>query len=406
MLYRINKDNKVLHALKEIEFTNHSFKERYDIQEWVESSPEILGEDLLIIAKEFSGFEGTRERADLVALDKHGNIVIIELKRDHSGNDVYLQAIKYASYWSRFKKDHILATYFDYLSKQADLDQDNLNEDSVSQMILEFLDTSDLENINSEQRVILVSHRFSKELITTVDWLIEKHGIDISCVQLIPYHDLDKNAYYLQKQQLLPVPGIEEHFIQPVSLKKNALTSNKQRKTSRLNHTKDSVDDFYEDLFNSLNKSTELEIHQKPDLKSKWAGKWRKYRFYRIWYKDGLWKNLYCCYHFLVENWEKKPKHLIGLRIYHDYLYSKGISENQLKEFIGLIKSMVQIDSEFKLVNNSNYNEGKQWLEIQIEISTNNLKEKESSDILLNKTIVLIKKTFDFVDDTLRKFLE
>lgn len=38
------------------------------------------GEELLIIQKEFDGFDDTRERLDLLALDKDGNLVIIENK--------------------------------------------------------------------------------------------------------------------------------------------------------------------------------------------------------------------------------------------------------------------------------------------------------------------------------------
>ena len=60
ILYKIHTDEKYLQALSEIEFSDFGLKERYDIQEWIESTPEILGEELLIIAKEYSGFDGTR----------------------------------------------------------------------------------------------------------------------------------------------------------------------------------------------------------------------------------------------------------------------------------------------------------------------------------------------------------
>jgi hypothetical protein len=36
--------------------------ERYDLQEWLVSHPEALGGALLIIQKEFDGFDGTSER--------------------------------------------------------------------------------------------------------------------------------------------------------------------------------------------------------------------------------------------------------------------------------------------------------------------------------------------------------
>ena len=46
-LYRIITDNKTLKSIKEIEFSDFNFKERYDIQEWVESNPNILGENFI-----------------------------------------------------------------------------------------------------------------------------------------------------------------------------------------------------------------------------------------------------------------------------------------------------------------------------------------------------------------------
>ena len=58
-----------------------------------------MGEDLLIVGKEFSGFDGINERLDLLAVGADGRLVIIELKRDDSQvTDAHWQAIKYASY--------------------------------------------------------------------------------------------------------------------------------------------------------------------------------------------------------------------------------------------------------------------------------------------------------------------
>jgi len=64
------------------------FAERNHLQEWLANQPDALGEELLIIQKEFDGFEDTRERLDLLAIDKQGGLVIIENKLDDSGRDV------------------------------------------------------------------------------------------------------------------------------------------------------------------------------------------------------------------------------------------------------------------------------------------------------------------------------
>jgi hypothetical protein len=46
------------------------FKEREYLQEWIANNPSSLGEELLIIQKEFYGFGETNERLDLLTLDK------------------------------------------------------------------------------------------------------------------------------------------------------------------------------------------------------------------------------------------------------------------------------------------------------------------------------------------------
>ena len=94
--------------IDKIQFSEVGFRERQDLQEWIVSNPECLGEPLLIIQKEFNGFDNTSERLDLLALDKSGNLVIIENKTDSSGKDVVWQSVKYASYCSRLTDEKII----------------------------------------------------------------------------------------------------------------------------------------------------------------------------------------------------------------------------------------------------------------------------------------------------------
>jgi RecB family endonuclease NucS len=68
-VYIINKETKIATAIEKKSFSELGFTERYDLQEWIANQPSILGEDLLIIQKEFDGFSDTKERLDLLALD-------------------------------------------------------------------------------------------------------------------------------------------------------------------------------------------------------------------------------------------------------------------------------------------------------------------------------------------------
>ena len=73
-MYQINKIQNKITKLKEYTFSELKFKEREHLQEWLADNPESLGEELLIIQKEFDGFNDTKERLDLLALDKQGRL--------------------------------------------------------------------------------------------------------------------------------------------------------------------------------------------------------------------------------------------------------------------------------------------------------------------------------------------
>ena len=97
-MFRLDVITNSITAIERTSFTKLSYGERKHLQEWIAGSPECLGEDLLIIQKEFDGFDETRERLDLLALDKDGQLVVIEkslslhqyLNWTNSGKDLYV----------------------------------------------------------------------------------------------------------------------------------------------------------------------------------------------------------------------------------------------------------------------------------------------------------------------------
>ena len=111
-MYILDKEGNQLVTAEPTTFKEQKIKERQHLQEWIAKSPEVLGEPLLIIQKEFDGFDQTNERLDLLALDKKGKLVVIENKLDDSGKDVTWQAIKYASYCSSLSQEEIIELKF------------------------------------------------------------------------------------------------------------------------------------------------------------------------------------------------------------------------------------------------------------------------------------------------------
>ena len=116
-MYQVNRTANRLKKLDQTRFSALNLRERDHLQEWLANQPDALGEDLLIIQKEFDGFADTRERLDLLALDSDGQLVVIENKLDDSGRDVTWQALKYAAYVSSLTKAQIIDIYKQYLDR-------------------------------------------------------------------------------------------------------------------------------------------------------------------------------------------------------------------------------------------------------------------------------------------------
>src|SRR5580700_5057859 len=116
-MFKIDTASNSIVSLTTRTFGELGFKERANLQEWIAKTPSCLGEPLLIIQKEFSGFSDTNERLDLLASDKQGSLLVIENKLDDTGRDVTWQALKYASYCSRLSKEHVRRIYQSFLDK-------------------------------------------------------------------------------------------------------------------------------------------------------------------------------------------------------------------------------------------------------------------------------------------------
>lgn len=226
-MYILDEGTKELKEISETTFSENGLKERYDLQEWIDKNPRILAkelgadEELLIIQKEFSEFDKTNERLDLLALDKKGNLVIIENKLDDSGKDVVWQALKYVSYCSTLTQTEIINIYQSYLNKKG-------LSANAEDKIRDYLEKENFSiNTGNTQRIILVAKEFRPEVTSTVLWL-RSNNIDIQCIKVIPY--IWNQDLIIDVDKIIPVPEIEQFTIRAslkdAEEKKNAITQN------------------------------------------------------------------------------------------------------------------------------------------------------------------------------------
>ncbi|MCG7644344.1 DUF4268 domain-containing protein [Alteromonas sp. Cnat3-28] len=214
-MFKIDKTTNRITRLQNKRFSDLGFSERNHLQEWLAYQPDAFGEELLIIQKEFDGFDDTRERLDLLALDKDGNLVIIENKLDDTGRDVVWQALKYASYCSGLGKKQIVDIFQSYLNRYC-------GGGDANALVCEFLEVPDMGevvlNSGNAQRLIFVAANYRKEVTSTALWLLS-HGIQLQCFKVTPFSmQLDvtegqREELFLNVEQIIPTPEAKELMI-------------------------------------------------------------------------------------------------------------------------------------------------------------------------------------------------
>ena len=237
-MFKIDPTANRINPLEVKRFSDLGFTERKHLQEWLENYPQALtqgdGDELLIIQKEFDGFDDTRERLDLLAIDKDGNLVIIENKLDDSGRDVVWQALKYASYCANLKKQQVVEIFQRYLNQKA---QNTGSEpDNAERLLLEFLQADDLQSVQlntlKSQRLTLVAAHYRKEVTNTVLWL-SQFGVNCQCFKVTPYQA--GAELFLNVEQIIPTPEASDFMIGMMAKEaEEKSVSNEQRQSHRL----------------------------------------------------------------------------------------------------------------------------------------------------------------------------
>ncbi|MBI5713700.1 MAG: DUF91 domain-containing protein [Chloroflexi bacterium] len=150
---------------------NEGRTEPYDLEPWLASNPEIIGANIVIIGRQVMTKSGP---IDLLGVDKLGNTIIIEIKRDELPRESLAQAIDYASSVAEWTVERLGEICLEYTKKTL---EDVFNEDFPE---------VDLENVNlnSTQRIILVGFSIEASLERMIEWLSDTYGVNVNAIVL------------------------------------------------------------------------------------------------------------------------------------------------------------------------------------------------------------------------------
>ena len=260
-MYQIDKSKKRITKLDEKTFTQLGFREREHLQEWLANNPDALGEDILILQKEFNGFNDTNERLDFLGVDKQGNLVVIENKLDDTGKDVTWQVLKYASYCSTLKKEDIRKIYQDYLDKQG-------KRENAEDNLIDFFCANDFKEIilnsGQTQRIILVSGAFRKEVTSTVLWLMN-YKLRIQCFKATPYQLGEQ--LFLNIEQIIPMKDAEDYVISIANKTQEDINTQDELKSIHLLRL-----EFWKQFLKQANDSKLTSFQNTSPSKDNWVG--------------------------------------------------------------------------------------------------------------------------------------
>ncbi|MBJ8454435.1 hypothetical protein I6M90_22230 [Acinetobacter bereziniae] len=237
-IYTFEENN--LMQVEKTTFLDAEILERSHLQKAIKNNISVIASDCLVIAEEYSEWDNSKKRIDILAIDKNANLVVIELKRTETGDHMELQAIRYASMVSTMTLD--LAS--DIFSRYKQLNGfPSFDKDSALMEISNFVDIElDESSFADDVRIILVSPNFSKELTTSVMWMSERN-INITCVRIQPYSF--NGSILIDVQQIIPLPEAKDYQIK-------AQKKSEERREAKLVSQKD----YSKFLFNGeiLNK--------------------------------------------------------------------------------------------------------------------------------------------------------
>jgi hypothetical protein len=198
-MLKINRENRSFSVLDTPTLADVLITERYDLQEYIANSPDAffkeIGQDLFLIGKEVQPSKNVQDRIDLLAVDKEGITIVIELKRSNHKLHM-LQAISYAGMISPWELDDFLQL----------LDEDQ------QEALSDFLEV-DRNVINQQQRIILVAEAYDYALLIGAAWLSEHYGVDIICCRIALAKDSLTETEYLVCSNVYPAPELAKEAL-------------------------------------------------------------------------------------------------------------------------------------------------------------------------------------------------
>jgi len=175
-IYSITSDDKFIECA-EIGF--HDEHHESILETWLENNPDKIIENgnLLMIGRQVATNLGGF--IDLLAIDKEGNSVVIELKRNRTPRETLVQALEYLSFVEKLSYEQLDEIFRKYAGDEV------INLAKYHHEYFH-LDTDEAVVFNKEQRIVIIGQKITPEIRQTSTFL-RKKGVRVTCVEFTFY---------------------------------------------------------------------------------------------------------------------------------------------------------------------------------------------------------------------------
>lgn len=187
-VFSIQQDGKFVEYLRTPFQVEH---EESTLEEWLESNPDGILEDsnILIIGRQVSTNLGGI--IDLLGLDRYGNVVVIELKRDRTPRETIAQVLEYVSFVEDLDVEQLSSIMTKYYSDET-ICITELHRDYFQ------LDPNDAVAFNKDQRMVILGQCITPEIRQTASYLRTK-GLKLTCVEFTFFQATEGTKLFSQE---------------------------------------------------------------------------------------------------------------------------------------------------------------------------------------------------------------
>jgi len=195
-LWEISKDQ-----LNEITQSKLDLESR--LETWLDNDISILADDLLVIGRQVITDYGGK--IDLLCIDRNGDLVIVELKKDKTAREVIAQALDYASWVKDLSNERVREIANAYLLTK---NGSNLENAFCEKFSSEFPDI-----LNAQHNIIIVAAQIDSSSERIIKYLSETYGVRINVATFQYFCDSSG-------RELLARKFLMEAEIKPVNISK------------------------------------------------------------------------------------------------------------------------------------------------------------------------------------------